>query len=66
MDHSCPDFPFPFELFCTVQLDLVLDPNDLARLNGFDVREADGHVWQEVFQTVRLRMENDYCDTSAS
>jgi len=28
----------------------------LARLNGFDVREADGHVWQE---TGRLRMENE-------
>jgi hypothetical protein len=66
VDHSCPDFSCPCELFCTVQLELALDSNDLARLNGFDVREADEHVWQEVFQTVRLRKENDYCDTSAS
>jgi hypothetical protein len=46
------------------QLDLALDPNDLARLNGFNVREAHGHVWQEVFQTIRLRTENDNCNTS--
>ena len=45
-------------------IDLALESNDLARLNGFNVREADGHVWQEVFQTVRLRTENDDCDTS--
>ena len=66
MDHSCPDFSLPFELFCTVQLDLALDSNDLARLNGFDVREADGHVGQEVFETVRLHTEHNNCDTSAS
>ena len=45
-------------------LDLALDSNDLARLNGFNVREGDGRVWQEVFQTVRLCTENDNCDTS--
>jgi len=29
-----------------IQLDLALDSNDFARLNGFNVRKADGHVWQ--------------------
>jgi hypothetical protein len=38
-----------------IQLDLALDSNDLARLNGFNVREADEQVWQEVFQTIRSR-----------
>ncbi len=38
-----------------IQLDLVLDSNDLARLNGFNVREPDGQVWPEVFQTIRSR-----------
>lgn len=42
--------------------DLALDSNDLPRLDGFDVREASGHEWQQVFQTARLRMENDNCD----
>jgi hypothetical protein len=37
---------------------------DLVRLNGFNVREAGGQVWQEVFQTVRLGTENDNCNTS--
>jgi hypothetical protein len=45
---------------------LTLDSNDLPRLNGFDVGEAGGHEWQQVFQTVRLRMENDNCDFSGS
>jgi FG-GAP repeat. len=42
----CKGAGFDFLAFVggTVQLDLALDPNDLARLNGFDVREADGHV----------------------
>jgi hypothetical protein len=38
-----------------IQLDLARDSNDLARLNGFNVREPDGQVWQEVFQTIRSR-----------
>jgi len=44
-----------------VPLDLTLDCNDLPRLNGFDAREADGDEWQQVFETVRLRVENDNC-----
>jgi hypothetical protein len=28
------------------------------------VREASGYVRQQVFQTVRLRVKNDYCDIS--
>jgi len=42
--------------------ELTLDSDDLARLNRFDVREARGHERQQVFQAVRLRMENDNCD----
>jgi hypothetical protein len=38
-----------------IQLDLALDSNDLAGLNGFNVREPDGQAWQEVFQTIRSR-----------
>ena len=32
--------------------DLTFDSDDLPRSNGFDEREASGHVWQQVFQTV--------------
>ncbi len=45
-----------------VPLDLTLDSNDLTRLHGFDAREAGGRERQQVFQTVRLRAENDNCD----
>ena len=45
---------------------LVLDCDDLPRLNGLDAREASGDEWQQVFQTVRLRMENDDGDLSGS
>ena len=46
------------------RLDLALDANDLARLNGFDAREAGGHEGQEVFETVGLRLKNDNCQLS--
>lgn len=45
-----------------VPLDVTLDSNDLTRLTGFDAREAGGREQQQVFQTVRLRAENDNCD----
>jgi hypothetical protein len=45
---------------------LALDCDDLPGLNGFDAREAGGHEWQQVFQTVRLRTENDNGDLSGS
>src|SRR5204863_5703098 len=37
--------------------DLALDSNDLARLNGFNVRETDGQVRQQVLQAVRRSEE---------
>ena len=49
-----------------VPLDLTLDSNDLTRLHGFDAREAGGRERQQVFQTVRLRAENDNCDLAGS
>jgi len=47
-------------------VDLPVNTYYLTRLNGFDVRDASGHVWQQVFQAVRFRAENDDSDTSSS
>jgi hypothetical protein len=33
-------------------------------MDSINVREASGQVRQQVFQTVRLREKNDYCDIS--
>jgi len=41
---------------------LTFDRDDLSGLNGFDVREASGHEGQQVFEAVRLRVEDDNCN----
>jgi hypothetical protein len=38
---------------------LTRDSDDLPGTNGFEVRETSGCEWQQVFQTIRLRAEND-------
>src|SRR5260370_67217 len=48
------------------KIHLILDPNDLTRLNGCDAREASGRQWQQVFQTIRPGTENDNCDLAGS
>ena len=46
--------------------DLTFDSDDLPRLDGFDAREASRHKWQQVFEAVRFRMENDDGEFSGS
>jgi len=38
---------------------LTLNGDNLSGLNGSHVREAGGNQWQQVFQAIRLRTEND-------
>ena len=45
---------------------LSVDFQDLFQPNRFDAREASGHEWQEVFQPVRLRKQDDDPDLARS
>lgn len=47
-------------------IELTFDSDELARLDRCDARKASGHERQQVFQSVRLRAENEDCDLSAS
>jgi hypothetical protein len=47
-------------------LDLTFDCDGLPGLNRCEVREAVRHQWQQVFEAVRLRMENDNGELSGS
>lgn len=45
---------------------LILDSDDLARLDGLDTREAGGHKRQQVLQAIGPGMENDNCNLAGA